>query len=219
MDSTQIIQELNVKKRKIRSLRGFLAYALEIIQNEKDVQILKTNFKPLFWTRLPNILRQNRNSVLLEFLFDSSGFPSTQNQHGSLEKKLQSLEDQINLLQDQIIHLNSTLPGKKKSSQNPSKGAGFKDSRLEMDNRTINENTHEYESNFVLFKSLTEEEQIDLIRTGFENQSNGLSLKEYYEGTNKNSLFDLKGYSLKYDTIRRSNLYKRLKNKNRDYYL
>ena len=47
--SVDVIQELDSKKRKIRSLRGFFLYALEIIENGKDYQILHTNLQPFFW--------------------------------------------------------------------------------------------------------------------------------------------------------------------------
>ena len=44
-----VIQELDSKQRKIRSLRGFFLYALEIIENGKDYEILQTNLQPFFW--------------------------------------------------------------------------------------------------------------------------------------------------------------------------
>jgi len=45
----QIIEELNRKQRQIRSLRGFFLYALEILENGKDYEILETNLQPFFW--------------------------------------------------------------------------------------------------------------------------------------------------------------------------
>lgn len=65
------IEELDRKQRKIRSLRGFFLYALEIIENGKDYEILKTNLEPSFWRKLKTILRQNKKIVLLQFLFGS----------------------------------------------------------------------------------------------------------------------------------------------------
>ena len=47
-ESIHILEELDRKQRRIRSLRGFFLYALEIMNNEKDLQILKTNLKPSF---------------------------------------------------------------------------------------------------------------------------------------------------------------------------
>ncbi len=45
---SDIIQELDFKQRKIRSLRGFLFYVSEIIENEKDYEILSINSQPFF---------------------------------------------------------------------------------------------------------------------------------------------------------------------------
>ena len=67
--SIDIFEELNTKQRKIRSLRGFFLYALEIMDNRKDLKILTTNLKPSFWRNLRRILRQNKKQVLLQFLF------------------------------------------------------------------------------------------------------------------------------------------------------
>jgi hypothetical protein len=59
---------------------------------------------------------------------------------------------------------------------------------------------------------IPEEEQIEIIKTGFQLQVEGkLSLKKYYESTDPNSLFQSKGYNIKYETIRRTSLYQNLK--------
>jgi hypothetical protein len=47
--SVDVIQELDSKQRKIRSLRGFFLYALEIMEKGEDYQILNTNLQPFFW--------------------------------------------------------------------------------------------------------------------------------------------------------------------------
>ena len=47
--SVEVIEELDSKQRKIRSLRGFFLYALEILENGKDYEILETNLQPFFW--------------------------------------------------------------------------------------------------------------------------------------------------------------------------
>ena len=46
--SVQVIQELDSKQRKIRSLRGFFLYALEIMENGENYEILQTNLQPFF---------------------------------------------------------------------------------------------------------------------------------------------------------------------------
>ena len=59
---------------------------------------------------------------------------------------------------------------------------------------------------------ISEKEKIEIIKTGFQlNQEGKISLKKYYESTQEYSLFQLKGYSIKYEAIRKTNLYKELK--------
>ena len=66
--------------------------------------------------------------------------------------------------------------------------------------------------NFVTLGKILEEEQIEIIKTGFQLQAKGkLSLKKYYESTDPNSLFQSKGYSIKYETIRKITLFKKFK--------
>jgi hypothetical protein len=103
--SVNVIQELDSKQRKIRSLRGFFLYALEIMENGKDSEILKTNLQPFFWRKVKNIIRQNKKAALQEFLFgsqDSIAGPETQNHWN---EKIESLQNQINSLQDRIRDL------------------------------------------------------------------------------------------------------------------
>ena len=66
-----VIQELDSKQRKIRSLRGFFLYALEIIENAQDYEILSTNLQPFVWRKVKNIIRQNKKAAFQEFLFGS----------------------------------------------------------------------------------------------------------------------------------------------------
>ena len=87
-----IIQELNRKKRIIRSFRGFFIYALEIIDQGRDFQIVETNMKPYFFTYFWNVIRQNRKSILLNFLFDISCLENCQNQIKFLKEKMAELE-------------------------------------------------------------------------------------------------------------------------------
>jgi hypothetical protein len=70
-----ILEELDTKQPKIRSLRGFFLYGLEIMDNGKDLEVLKPNLQPSFWRNLRKILLQNKKEVLLRFLF---GSPSSQ---------------------------------------------------------------------------------------------------------------------------------------------
>ena len=57
----------------------------------------------------------------------------------------------------------------------------------------------------------SEDDKIEIVKTGFQLQAEGkLSLKKYYESTDPCSLFQFKGYSIKYESIRRTKLYKNL---------
>ena len=113
--SVEIIQELNSKKRKIRSLRAYFLYALEIIQNGKDYEILETNLQPFFWKKVHNIIRQNKKVALQEFLFGSIQTIEQDNKsvvEGSIpemEDKIAELQNQVHSLQQKIRHLEITI--------------------------------------------------------------------------------------------------------------
>jgi hypothetical protein len=70
--------------------------------------------------------------------------------------------------------------------------------------------------NFITLGTISEQEKIEIIQTGFQLQAEGkISLKKYYEGVSEaNSLFQSKGYSIKYESIRRTKLYQQLKPSN-----
>ena len=60
--------------------------------------------------------------------------------------------------------------------------------------------------------SLSEQEKIEIIQLGFQlNQERNISFKKYYESKDPNSLFQYKGYNIKYENIRRTKLYQQLK--------
>jgi len=61
-------------------------------------------------------------------------------------------------------------------------------------------------------RKISEEEKIEIIKMGFQLQAEEkISLKKYYESTDPYSLYQLKGYNTKYETIRRTTLYQNLK--------
>ena len=61
--SVYVMQEGDAKQRKIRSFRGFFLYALEILENGRDYEILETNLQPFFWRKVKNIIRQNKKAA------------------------------------------------------------------------------------------------------------------------------------------------------------
>ena len=89
----------------------------------------------------------------------------------------------------------------------------FKDSKpSEQYNLPLNQKKGLNGSNFITLGNLSDDEKIEIIQTGFQRQAEGkISLKKYYEGTETHSLFQLKGYSIKYESIRRTKLYQQLK--------
>ena len=108
--SVEVVQELDSKQRKIRSLRGFFLYALEIMENGKEYEILETNLQPFFWKKVENIIRQNKKAALQEFLFKS-------HQESNVEeniKIIQNLETQVYFLYARIIGLKDEYTDLKK---------------------------------------------------------------------------------------------------------
>ena len=83
----------------------------------------------------------------------------------------------------------------------------------EQYNSGSNQNKGLNEQNFITLSQIPDQEKIEIIQRGFQHQAESkISLKKYYESVSEaNSLFQLKGYSIKYETIRRTKLYQQLK--------
>jgi hypothetical protein len=59
---------------------------------------------------------------------------------------------------------------------------------------------------------IPEEEKIEILEKGFDlNQEGKLSLKKYYQSRCRDSLFQWKVLSIKYESIRRTKFYQSLK--------
>jgi hypothetical protein len=64
----------------------------------------------------------------------------------------------------------------------------------------------------IILENFSEQEKIEIIERGFQlNQEGKISLKEYYQSRDQNSLFQFKEYQIKYESIIRTQLYLRLK--------
>lgn len=211
--SVELIQELDSKKRQIRSLRGFFLYALEIMENGKDCQILYTNLKPFFWRKVKKIIHQNKKGALKEFLFGSQkGSEISSNLTKDFEAKIQILQNQVASLQQEVIDLKMLLEAEKtpvKRSLNP-----------QLDDTTLNRingsklTYYEFDNSFISLAKISEKDQIEIIKLGFQlNQKGKISLKKYYEGTGEYTLFEWKGYKIKYASIRNTKIYKNFKAK------
>jgi hypothetical protein len=200
--AVEVIQELDSKKRKIRSLRGFLLYALEIIDNGKDYEILSTNLQPFFWRKVENILRQNKKGALQEFLFGSNLNQSIN--HSDLQKKIQNLQNQLNSLQQKVIDLEPKVENPKYARRGQTKASEAVKSIQQEDSQTKAQNDH----NFITLGKISEQEKVEIIKLGFQlNQDGKISLKKYYEEKGEHTLFESKGYQIKYDSIRKTKLY------------
>ena len=204
--AVDVIQELDSKKRKIRSLRGFLLYALEIIDNKKDYEILSTNLQPFFWKKVENILRQNKKGGLQEFLFGSQlNHSDSQN---DLEEKIPILQNQLNSLQQKVIGLETKVENQKYVRRGQTKASEDIKSIQEEDSQAKAQTEH----NFITLGKISEQEKVEIIKLGFQlNQDEKISLKKYYEEKGEFTLFEWKGYQIKYDTIRKTKLYQQLK--------
>lgn len=113
--SINVIQELDSKQRKLRSIRGFLLYALEIMEIGENYEILKTNLQPFFWRKVKTIIRQNQKATLLEFLFGykSGKSNSYQGSNPQIEERIKTLQNQVNSLQHRISDLETNLENAK----------------------------------------------------------------------------------------------------------
>ena len=226
--SIDVIQELDSKQRKIRSFRGFFLYALEIMQTGKDYEILTTNLQPFFWRKVKNIIRQNKKGALLEFLFGKAEVNQDQTDlcFPHLEDQIQRLQNQVNSLQERLSHLeNQNLETQRNLNILSATDRRLKShtSKLEEGLTPSNQEKGLNRANFITLSQIPEEEQIEIIQKGFQLQAESkISLKKYYESTEEYSLFQLKGYSIKYEpkhkrrmnvvnSIRRTKLYQQLK--------
>ena len=204
--AVNVIQELDSKKRKIRSLRGFLLYGLEIMENGKDFEILSTNLQPFFWKKVKDVIRQNKKGALQEFLFGS------QLNHSDLEEKIQNLQNQLNSLQQKVMDLEAKVDNQKYVRRGHNKAFEATKSIQQEDYASATQTKAQNEHNFITLGKISEQEKVEIIELGFQlNQDGKISLKNYYQGKGEDTLFEWKGYQIKYDSIRKTMLYQRLK--------
>lgn len=188
LESIEVIQELNTRKRRLRSIRGFLLYAIELMNSYNyPVNIIATNFQPLFWQRITSILRQNKKNYLLQFLFGNKN-----NQKITVER------DEI--LQKEILSLREELKSLTSSLQT---------------NQISSFNVKNAKENYRNLKDFPENQQKEIIETGLElvKQKKLNGFEEYCEGDSSDSLFIKKGFRIKYETTRRLPIYKKVKSR------
>lgn len=210
-ESITVIKQLNQRKRKIRSLRGYFLYVLEMLESSDDIIVLQTNLKPLFWAQLTDTLRQNQKNGLNEFLFGPSDRFESSNENSSIIKIVQNLQNEITLIKNKLETLQNHPPDMSAEVYKKPVNEFMKTSEHKLSPKT-----NEIKPSFKQLKNLDEEEQIRIIREGFQlTYQKEIDLKYYFEGDDDpNTLYRRKGYKLKYDNVRRSLLYKKLKEEN-----
>ena len=85
----------------------------------------------------------------------------------------------------------------------------------QQENLLPNQTKPRNESHFTTLKKLPSKERTEIITLGFQLQNEGkISLRKYYESDEENSLFQFKGYSIKYESVRKDEDYKKVKKSN-----
>lgn len=160
-----VIQELDTNKRKLRSLRGFFLYALEMMRTGEKVKDLATNVQPFFWKKVEAVIRQNKKGALIEFLFGSSFDQSQISQTlENLEKKIQILQNEINFLKQKIYNLENN-----QSLESNVLSEGLKTSfkrilNAQLDDNDLNQKQAQNEPNFKILRQILFKKAFNLIK-------------------------------------------------------
>ena len=146
----------------------------------------------------------NKKGALQEFLFGSQLNHSDSQK--DFQERIQTNQNQILLLLQRVIDLEIKVEEYARRRQNKAseaiKSIPQEDSQAKAPN----------EDNFMTLEKICEEDKIEIIKLGFLTSQEGkLSLKKYYEGKGEDTLFEWKGYQIKYDTIRKTKVYQQLK--------
>jgi hypothetical protein len=208
--SIDVIQELDAKKQKIRSIRGFFLSALEIMENGKEYEIFFPNLQPFFWRKVQNIIRQNQKAALQEFLvgvhnsrgcsYESSNpqanttedlafqlasiaqkIESPQKSNDELRSQLNSPQNRIHELETQNLEMKTDRKMLSKAPRSPKK-VSSRSQQIYLPSSNKDQNG----SNFIPLGKISEEDSIEIIKTGFRlNQEREISWKKYYESTDE----------------------------------
>ena len=134
-----------------------------------------------------------------------------------MNEKIETLQNQVNSLQDRIRDLETTILENSKYALSGTLEAPNTMKSIQQGDYTLQNKNEPYlfrndSPIFITLGTISEQEKIEIIQRGFQLQAEGkISLKKYYESTDPNSLFQSKGYSIKYESIRRTKLYQSLK--------
>ena len=119
-------------------------------------------------------------------------------------------KDQLNSLQQKVIDLETKAENQKYVRRGQNKA--FEDIKSIQQEDCATQIKAQNEHNLITLGKILEQEKFEIIELGFRlNQEGKISLKKYYEGKGEDTLFESKGYQIKYDTIRKTKLYQQLK--------
>jgi hypothetical protein len=153
------------------------------------------------------------NYTLSEASQPLDSFKTIQEENSTLEVKKDPYLPQNHPKQSDVLSevRNPTYQPKDMESKSVSEASKI-DFKGLSDNKQGNIPSNQEKPNFITLGKISEEDKIEIIKLGFQLQAQGtISLKKYYESKDPNSLFQLKGYSIKYEGIRKSKLYKQWK--------
>jgi hypothetical protein len=180
------------------------------MENGKDYEIFSTNLHPFFWRKVENILRQNKKGALQEFLFGSQLNQSI-NHSDSQNDFQERIQNQLNYLQQKVIDLETKIDNQKYVRRGQNKASENIKSIPQEDYTTASQTKGQNEHHFITLGKISEQEKVEIIKLGFQrNQKKKISLKNYYQGKGESTLFEWKGYQIKYDTIRKTKVYQQL---------
>ena len=147
-----------------------------------------------------------RNSLSVGFLLKLSKILYPKNNQSILKSRLEnpSVEHKYYTLKDKKVPYLLGNHGKVNSEvREVEKGIS------EASKMPINDS---FQNRFTTLGKISEEKKAKIIEKGFQLEAEGkISLKKYYESRQEFSLFQLNGYSIKYESIRHNKIYIQLK--------
>jgi hypothetical protein len=142
----------------------------------------------------------NKKGALQEFLFGSQLNHSDSQK--DFQERIQTNQNQILLLLQRVIDLEIKVEEYARRRQNKASEAI----------KSIPQDKAPNEDDFITLGKISEEDKVEIVKLGFLTSQEGkISLKKYYEGKGEDTLFEWKGYQIKYDTIRKTKVYQQLK--------
>ena len=116
---------------------------------------------------------------------------------------MRDLEEELNHLQKKVVEL-ETQHFRSKEQLQMDPASYSPESFTDRNGKDRND--------FTTLSKLSEEEKAEIMQLSFQLQAEGkISLKQYYESYDKYSLSRLKGYRIKFESIRKNKLYQKLK--------